>query len=294
MNNKSDKKKEIEQLRNAEKKYQANIEKRNELNELARVLREERDMLNNAHKELKEKMKKTKKERDDLVNKMRHHKDMRNKLQEQAKNLIETKRKKKDEVFKNLPLRVEELKADVQMLEYKQETVPMDPSEENDLIDRIREKRKEYKNAKHQLEKQKLIEIDISDKDNAITEFFRKADEEHQLVQKYYNENQNKHEEFMKLVNELAISINEANKKHEQYIEVKNEAQKNHEKAVEMRSKIIAIKGERRKRRDDALRAIKEQNVRTRNILLDEKKLNEHADKSVEALKKGKKILLRG
>ena len=292
MTDESSNKKEIEQLRNSEQKYHSCIEKRNELNDLARVLREERDMLNGMHKEIKESMKKSKSERDELVSKMRHHKELRNKLQAQAKELIEAKQKKKGEVFRNLPLRVEELKADFQMLEYRQETVPMSSSEENELIDLMREKRKGYKDTKKQLEKQKLLEIDISDKDNVITELFKKADEEHEKVQKYYDENQKKHEEYIKLVRELSISIGEANKKHEQYIEVRDEAQKNHEKAIEMRSKMIAVKGERRKRWEDAKKAIQEQNIRARNAVMDKKKLEEHADRSVDALKKGKKITL--
>jgi len=290
----SSSKKEIEQLKDAEKKYQSYIEKRNELNDMARVLREERDMINEKRKEIKEKMEKVKKKRDELVSKMRYHKDIRNKLQQQAKELIEAKRKKKGDVFRNLPLRVEELKADFQMLEYRQETVPMNTAEENELIDKIREKRKQYEESKRHLDEQKLIEVDITDKDKAIDELFKKADEEHKKVQKYYDENQKKHEEYVKLVNELSISINEANKKHEQYIELKNEAQNIHEKAFEMRSKIIAIKGDRRKRRDEAKRVIQEQNIRARRAVMDEKKLEEIADKSVDALKKGEKISLSG
>jgi len=123
MTDDSNKKEEIEQLRNSEKKYQGYIQRRNELNDLAKVLREERDMVNDKHKEFKEAMQKVKAERDELVSKMRHHRDLRNKLQEQAKKFIEARRKKKGEVFRNLPLRVEELKADAQMLEYRQETV---------------------------------------------------------------------------------------------------------------------------------------------------------------------------
>ena len=290
----STKKKDIEQLRDAEKKYRAYIERRNELNEMARVFREERDMVNEKRKGLKEKMQKTKEERDELVSKMRHHKEMRNKLQQKAKELIEARWKKKGNVFRNLPLRVEELNADVQMLEYRQETVPMHPSEENELIEKIREKQAEYKKTKQQLEKQKLLEVDISDKDNTIDELFKKADEEHKKVQKYYKDNQKKHEEYMKLVHELSISIGEANKKHDQYIEIKNEAQRIHEKAFEMKSKIIAIRGERRKQRDEAKRVIREQNLRARKAVMDEKKLGEIADESVDALKKGKKISLSG
>jgi len=286
------KKKENEQLKDAEKKYQAYIQKRNELNDMAKVVRNERDMINTKRKEFKEQIEKTKKERDEFVKNMKHHKQIRNKLQEEAKKLIEAKRKKKGEVFKNLPLRVEELKADYQMLEYKQETVPMSSSEENELIEKIREKRKEYERTKKQMEKQELVEIDISDKDKAIDELFKKADEEHKQVQKYYVESQKLHEKFVKLVNEMSVSIAEANKKHEEYIKIREEAQKTHEKAFEMRSKIMAIKGEKRRLRDEAKKALKEQNISARKAVMDEKKLDEIADKSVESLKKGEKITL--
>ena len=292
MKDDSAKKEDVEQLKDSEKKYQSYIGKRNELNDMAKLIREERDMINNSRKDLKEKIDSVKKERDELVSKMRHHKEMRNKFQEEAKKLIEARRKKKGEVFKNLPLRVEELKADVQMLEYRQETVPMRPAEENELIEMIRDKRKEFNRTQKLVEKQKSVEIDITDKDNAIDEFFKKADEEHKLVKKYYDENQKKHDKYMKLVNELSVSISEANKKHEQYVEVRNEAQKIHEKAFEMKSKIISIKGDRRKRWGEAKKAIKDQNIRARKAVLDKDELNKIADKSVDALKKGEKIKL--
>lgn len=292
MSEKAESKKEIEQLRDAEKKYQSYIQKRNEFNDMAKVVREERDMIHNSRKELKEEIEKVKKERDELVEKMRHHKKMRNKYQEEAKKLIEAKRKRKGAVFKNLPLRVEELKADFQMLEYRQETVPMSSQEENVLIEKIRVKRDEYERTKKQLEKQHEVEIDITDKDKAIDEMFKKADEEHTLVHKYYEENQKKHERYMKLINELSISIAEANKKHNEYVELKKEAQNAHDKAFEMKSRVIGIKGERRKRFQEAKQAIKEQNIKARKAVLDEKKLDEIADKSVDVLKKGGKITL--
>jgi len=292
MQDKSEKKKEIEQLKDAEKKYQAYIQKRNELNQMAKLVREERDMLNDSRKKIKEQIDELKKERDELVLNMKEHKKLRNRYQEEAKKLINAKIKRKGEVFKNLPLRVEELKADCQMLEYRQETVPMSPAEENELIERLREKRKEFKRTEKQLEKQEKVEIDISDKDKAIDELFKKADEEHNLVQKYYDESQKKHEKYIKIVNELSVGIAEANKKHEQYVEIRNDAQKIHEKAFEMRSKIIAIKGERRKRFQEAKKAITEQNIKARKAVSDKKKLEEIADKSVDALKKGQKIQL--
>jgi len=292
MADESNRKKETEQLINSEKKYQSFIQRRNDLNDLAKVLREERDMINGMHKEIKESMQKTKTERNNFVVKMKEHRENRNKLQEQAKSIIDARRKKKGEVFKNLPLRVEELNADVQMLEYQQETIPMKSREENELIEKIREKKNEYRETLKRLEKQKSIEIDITDKDQTIDGLFKKSDEEHEKVKFFYNESQKKHEEYIKLVNELSVSISESNKKHEQYIEVKNEAQKNHEKAIEMRSTIISVKDERRNQWRQAKMAIKEQNIKAREAVMDKKKLQEIADQSVDELKKGKKITL--
>ena len=288
----SEKKQELEQLRNAEKKFQAYIERRNELNDYAKILREERDMLNTKHKDIKDEMKVLKKERDELVEKMRHHKSLRNQLQSQAKELITARQKKKGEVFKNLPLRLEEIKADVQMLEYRQETVPMSSSEENELIDLIREKQKEFKALKTQLTQQESIMVDISDKDNAIDELFKKADEQHELVQKYYNESQAKHNAYMKIVDEVSIAIAEANKKHEQYIETRNEAQKNHEKAMEMREHIVQVRNDRRRRFEESKQLIKDQNIKARKAVLDQEKLKKIADNTLSELKNGKKINL--
>ena len=53
MRNDTTKKKEIEQLKDADKKYQSYIAKRNELNDKAKVVREERDMIHESRKDLK-------------------------------------------------------------------------------------------------------------------------------------------------------------------------------------------------------------------------------------------------
>ena len=73
---------------------------------------------------------------------------------------------------------------------------------------------------------------------------------------------------------------------------MRNEAQEIHNKAFEMKSRIIGIKGDRRKRFQEAKKAIAEQNVKARKATMDEKKLDEIADKSVNVLKKGGKISL--
>ncbi|MBN1280346.1 MAG: hypothetical protein JXA00_01715 [Candidatus Thermoplasmatota archaeon] len=290
----SKKKEDLEQLRNAEKKFQSLIERRNELNQIAVQFRDERDMLHQKRKELKEEMDTVKKERETLVTKMKEHKEKRNQYQLQAKQLIDAKRKKKGDVVKNLPLRFEEIKADIQIMEYEQETTIMNTRKENKLIDRIKEKRKELAEVKKQMDKQQLIEVDLSDTDKAITELFQKADKEHEKVQQYYQESQQKHEAYKKLVVEIATLIGEANKKHKKYLEVREEAQSNHEKASEMRSKIISVKKERMMRFKESKEILRNQNLKARKELMDTEKLDKVADQSVEALKGGKKITLSG
>ncbi|HDM25465.1 MAG TPA: hypothetical protein ENG24_02590 [Thermoplasmatales archaeon] len=292
MGDEADKKKWFEELRNAEKKYQLLIQRRNELNEIARNVKEERDMINKRRRELLEEMKKKKEERNKLAEKMKQHKEMRDKLQKQAKELIQAKRSKKGSIIKSLPLRAEELKADIQMLEYRQETEPMSTEEENELIEKIRRKKKEYEKLKKELEKQKIIEVDLSDTEKAIKGLFKKADEEHQQVQKYYKEMEKTHKKFVKLMEEVAALINEAKKKHEKFMAIKEEADKLHVKAVEMRSKIITIKKERRKHKEEARRMLGELNKKAQQALLDEKKIEELTEQTIEALKKGQKISL--
>jgi len=283
-------KEELEQMRNAEKKFQALIQRRNELNDLAKLMREERDMLNTKRNDLRDQINTFKKERDELVEKMKEHKNLRNQYQEQAKALIKAKSAKKGEVIDNLPIRCEELKADIQMLEYRQETTPLSPRKEKDLIDEIKTKRKDYLKAKKDMEKQKLIKTDLSDTDNAITELFKKADEEHEKVQTYYKQQQEKHKKYVELVNEVSTSISEANKRHKKYLEIREEAQEQHEKAMEMRDKVMAVKNERRKRYQEAKALIKEQNKKAKTEIFDDGKLEKVADKSLESLKKGSKI----
>jgi uncharacterized coiled-coil DUF342 family protein len=144
------------------------------------------------------------------------------------------------------------------------------------------------------MEKQQLIEVDLTDTDKSISELFKKADAEHEKVQKYYTESQAKHEEYKKLFNEIATLIGEANKKHKKFMEIREEAQQQHEKAIEMRTMIISVKKERMKQYQENKEILRSQNFKARKELLDNDKLEKVAEASVEALKGGKKITLSG
>ena len=129
-----------EELEKSEERYQGLVEKRNELNQKARLTRDERDMLHTEKKVLIDKMKELRKKRDGCTKIMREHKEKRNNFQHAAKELIEEKRAGWKKQEKSLPLRLEELKIEIRMLKYKQETTPLKTKEENQLIDEIRTK----------------------------------------------------------------------------------------------------------------------------------------------------------
>lgn len=278
------------ELGRAEEKYQQLCQRRDELNQKAKLLREERDMLNEEKKKLIEEMKEAKKKRDEIVAKMKEHKKRRGEFQQQAKELINKKRKQRGK-FKSdsLFLKAEELKLEIRRLEYEQETVPMTPKEEERIINEIKEKKKEYERLKAEVDKQKSVEIDLENLDNAINQLFELADKEHEMVIKYYKESQEYHNKFVKLVDEISKLINEANEKHKEYLELKKRADEYHRKAVEMRGKILAIRKERKDRYEKAMKLIEEVNIKARRALSDEE-IDKFIEQNMEKLKKQGKI----
>jgi uncharacterized coiled-coil DUF342 family protein len=115
------KKKKTEE-ESAELRYRSHIEKRNDLNAQASELADTRDTLNNERREILEEMRALRDERDNLVKKMRRHKKARNAYQERARELIEVKRGKRKDIHPGLAKELEALRADLKMLDVKQQT----------------------------------------------------------------------------------------------------------------------------------------------------------------------------
>lgn len=277
-----------EELGKAEEKYQQLREKRDDLHKTAKLLREERDLLNQEKKKLLDEMKEVKMKRDEIVQKMKEHKKMRTEYQNQGKELIKAKRSQKSQYKGNVFLRAEELRLEIRRLEYEQETVPMPPKEEEEIIKEIKEKRSEYGELKKEIDKQKKIEIDLTDLDKSINQLFTEADKEHEMVVKYYQESQTHHEKYVKLIDEVATLIKEADEKHKEYIETKKKADELHQKSVIMLGKIITIKKERKNRYEKARQLIEEQNIKAHEMI--ERDLDKIVDENLEKLKKKGKI----
>ncbi len=277
---------------NLQKRYDAFVQKRNELNDLGRQLRQERDLLNEGHREFRKRMDEASKKRDELNAKMREAKKRRNEFQAQAKQLIGQRKGKAGGGEKSIPLQVRQLEKEVRDLDRKQETQPHTIHEERDLLKIIKAKQEELTELRKKMEAHRALKVDLSDLDGSIDELFRLADAEHEQVKAFNKEATKWHDEFVKAAEEGRVVQREGNEKHQEFIAVREKADEQHKKAMELKEKMISIRNEERKEREAHRRELKEYNESVRQEVADPKKMDEHADDALDALKKGGKISL--
>lgn len=283
---------------NLEKKADLFVQKRNEFNDQANALRGERDLLNDKKRELFDQMEKIKQERDGFNAQLREHKEKRNEYQRQAKLLIEKQRgqrRQRQPGEKDAPspiFRAKELQGEIRDMEYQQQTTVLTVKEENKLIENIRKKRLELSGLQKEAEKAKQLNVDLRNTSDAIDQLFKMADAEHQEVVKFYKLGQEAHERFMKVFHEASQVIAAANAKHAEFVEIRKKADEQHQNFLELREKILELRGKDLAERHEARAIIKEQRQKVKEAIADPKKLDEHAESTLEQLKKGGKIQL--
>jgi uncharacterized coiled-coil DUF342 family protein len=279
-------------LRNLQDKFHALLDTRNQQNDLAREAREGRNLLNDQRREKSEALEELKTLRDAANVKMREHKERRNAYQDQAKALIGDKKGKSTGVERSLPLRVRKLRTEIEGLMERQETTVLSPAKERDLVDEVRLKRVELKGLEQEMEEQKLLSIDLDDTGGAIDDLFKKADAEHEFVQKYHKESGEHHEKFVANIKEIRVISQEANEKHAAFVVHKQKADDQHNKAMEMREQIGEIRGVRQQEMNTRRKEIGDVNARARQAVNDPKAIERATNSALEDLKKGGKISL--
>ncbi len=282
------------ELDTAEIKLETLIQKRDALNEEAAVFREERDLLNKQKKELTDRMRALRDERNALVNEMRMHRDRRNELQRKARELIDLKRKVRGQIRTSIFGDLERLRREVRNLEMRQQTASLRLDEENALLDDLRGKLRGLKDLEERQGEQNRIGKEVGDLDASITDLFKAADREHELVVKLSNEAKDRHEKVVALVHQIGALIAKANKKHEEFLEIRTKADEYHQKAVEMRERVLTIRNAQRAEIREARSLIRQQNVAVRKALLDEKQLDKAADEALQLLLKKGRVEMKG
>lgn len=282
--------KKISDLRSAEEKFRALLNKRDGINAQAAVFRSERDRLNDQKRGIQEQVRDERDRRDALVAEMRAHKERRNDLQRQAKELIEFKQKLRGRPLGDLNDEIKALSKQIKDIDLKQQTVPMALPDEKKLLDDLKAKIVELERVKNILTEQEKIVKEIHNIDQSIDELFRRADKEHEEVVRLSNESQERHDRVTALMKDVAVLKGSADKNHAEFVKLKEEADTVHAKAVDMRDKIIEIRKERRATWQEEQDSIKAVNEATRKALDDEKRKDQAAEEALELLLKKRKV----
>jgi len=274
--------KEKSELDQAEIKLESLIQRRDALNSEASVFREERDLLNREKKAVVDQMRGLRDERDHLVQEMRAHRDKR------------LKRKVRGQVHTSISGDLDRLRKDVKGLEMRQQTSTLKLDEENALLDDLREKLKELKALEGLRSEQDKIGHEVRDLDASITDLFKVADKEHELVVKLSSEAKERHEKVVGLVTQASALAAEADKKHEEFVKVRTRADEAHEKAMEMRGKVLTIRNTQRSEVREARNLLRQQNLTVRKALLDDRKLDQAAEDALQVLLKKGRVEMKG
>jgi len=225
---------------------------------------------------------------------MRVHRDQRNEFQRKARDLIELKRKVRGQLHGSIAGELERLRRDVKGMEMRQQTSSLKLEEENALLDDLREKLKELKSLEHLRSEQDKIGKEVRDLDGSITDLFRAADKEHELVTKLNAEAKERHEKLGGLMAQITALAADADKKHEEYLKIRTRADDLHQKAMEMRETVLTIRNTARDEIREARNLLRQQNVTVRRELLDERKLDKAAEEALQLLMKKGRVVMKG
>jgi uncharacterized coiled-coil DUF342 family protein len=279
-------------VRNLQDKFNTLLNQRNAHNDLAKAAREERDLLNEGRRAKSADIKPLSAARDAANEVANVHRQARDQYQEQAKALIAEKKGKSGAVEKSLPLMVRKLRNELQAMIEQQQTTTLTVAKERVLVEKISETWKSLKEKEAELQKQKAVQVDLSETDGSIDALFAKADEEHE---KYVAARATANEAHGKLVGifkELRVLEAESDKKHNEFIAHKQKADEFHNKGMELREKVMSIRGERKAQFDAERKEIRDVNQTARRNVSDPKAVERHNDSLLEQMKKGGKITL--
>lgn len=279
-------------LRNAEKDFRRLIDKRNELNDLAREARDERDALNEQKKALVAEMRRLQTERDAKNAAAREEKEKRNEFQRQAKALIENKRKmRKDNGGGNQGM-IRALENEIKAMERMQETTAMTIPKEKELLEKIKLKMRELEAARLIYAEEAKLLSDVKDIDTKIDELFKAADDAHKRVVTLSNEGQTLHDQIGPVLDQLKFLDAKSDEKHQGYIALRKEADEYHSKAMALRGEVEKLREARAKAYGERRQEMQSNNSEARDQLFNDAKLEDKADDAMKALLAGGKISL--
>ena len=209
-------------------------EKRNQLHLKSKKLAEERDELNAAIREMRNKIYDHKKTRDELNERVKHAKEQRNKLNkaygEVKKKIGELERERSTAAGANL----DALRKQLRTMETEQMTQPMSSQKEKKVIEIISGLHAKIKEQEEILNKDPKLKKAIEE-EKIIK---RKAEKQHDMVEKLATRAQEEHEDMIGLIRQLDNLIKKVNGIQEMIVETKIQADVIHREFINYVDKI--------------------------------------------------------
>ncbi|MCL7418918.1 MAG: phosphoserine phosphatase, partial [Halalkalicoccus sp.] len=127
-------------------------DRRNDLNQMASKRAGKRDELNAATREKVDEAQEHREKRDELNEQVQEHKQKRNELNAKANELFDEVEGRKSDLELDDGKGLEELEEEIEQLEFKQQTEVLSTEDERELIEKIENKREEYRTRQEKLE----------------------------------------------------------------------------------------------------------------------------------------------
>jgi len=153
-------------LQSAEEKFQFYKQRRDEYNALAKEAREERDLLNEERKKLKEELQRERDSRDSIVKILKEKKEKKNEYREKIRALRKYVRDLRRASGNTIEAEYVKVEDGIRALEIELQTKPHSLEEENRLIARLRSLTKRKEELKKEIKKKNQVLGEVHTEDH--------------------------------------------------------------------------------------------------------------------------------
>jgi len=282
------------EIKLAEERFQNCIVKRNNLNDEARIIRDERNALHDQRGKIMEKIMKHREEMKSNISNKANYQKVRNEAQEKAKQLISIKQQKRENKKggKSLKDTVQALHSEILNLERRRETTEMSIAKEREIMEKLGILRRSLVDQESALTTQEHLNLEVSELDSEIDSEFTKANEQHEMVINLAKLNKKLYKKVSNLMKEASHLSTEADKKHKEFVIIRKRADSQHSKAMEMLEALKLHRKTASEERQARWKIVKDHRKSIKDELYNPKKLDSAADEALQQLLSGGKINL--
>ncbi|MFW6003393.1 MAG: coiled-coil protein [Halanaeroarchaeum sp.] len=222
-------------------------DRRNELNQLASKRASKRDDLNAKTREKVDEAQGHREKRDTLNERVQEHKSVRNELNAKANELFEKVENLKSDLELDEGKNLEQLKEEIEELEFKQQTEVLSTDAERELIEKIETKRDEYQDKKEKLDDNNDLETYVEEAESVRAE----ASKHHDKVTELADRAQKHHNQMIEAYREADDIRDDADEMHEAFVEAQEAADAHHEAFVQVQKRLRELDKKEEEQRKD-------------------------------------------